>query len=85
MYGLLFPMLCTQAHEVPAIINSKAGLKYTGRDVDAMKLVAKAYQDRSLQDFQVCLCPISPAGMRWSVKTFEFEPALLLSINLSLT
>jgi len=38
---------------VPAIINSKGGLKYTGRHVDAMKLVAKAHQDRSLQEFQV--------------------------------
>eukprot|EP00967_Tisochrysis_lutea_P026025 scaffold30101_cov20-Tisochrysis_lutea.AAC.1 len=44
-----------EANEVPAIINSKAGLKYTGRHVDAMKLVAKAYQDRSLQEFQACL------------------------------
>ncbi|KAF5830452.1 26S proteasome regulatory subunit [Dunaliella salina] len=51
-YMLLCKIMMNDAHEVPAIINSKAGLKYTGRHVDAMKLVAKAYQDRSLQEFQ---------------------------------
>lgn len=42
-----------QADDVPAIISSKAGLKYVGEQVDAMKAVSKAYRDRSLQEFQV--------------------------------
>jgi 26S proteasome regulatory subunit N6 len=45
--------LFSQADDVPTIISSKVGLKYVGPQVDAMRNVAKAYHDRSLQEFQV--------------------------------
>lgn len=51
-YMLLTKIMLNQADDVPSIISSKAGLKYTGEQVDAMRLVAKAYHDRSLQTFQ---------------------------------
>jgi 26S proteasome regulatory subunit N6 len=43
------------ASDVSAISSSKGGIKYAGADVDAMRVVAKAYQDRSLQEFQATL------------------------------
>eukprot|EP00798_Chlamydomonas_sp_ICE-L_P016740 gene16740-23011_t len=59
-YMLLSRIMLNQADEVPSIISSKAGLKYTGADVDAMRSVAKAYQDRSLQTLQDVLTQYGP-------------------------
>lgn len=54
-YMLLSKIMAGDVSDVASIISSKAGLKYAGNEVDALKAVAKAYQSRSLADFQEVL------------------------------
>ncbi|GBF99892.1 26S proteasome non-ATPase regulatory subunit [Raphidocelis subcapitata] len=54
-YMLLCKIMLNESGDVPALIAAKAGLKYTGRPVDAMRAVAAAHQERSLQAFQEAL------------------------------
>lgn len=43
--------------DVNALMSVKLALKYSGRDVEAMKAVAQASKKRSLADFQQVLFP----------------------------
>jgi len=57
-YMLLCKIMTNNAADVLSIVNSKAGLKYIGLEIEAMKAVAEAYQLRSLQKFEVNSPPI---------------------------
>lgn len=54
-YMLLCKIMSGEVGDVGGIISSKGGLKYAGANVDALRAVAKAYQDRSLGEFQSTL------------------------------
>jgi 26S proteasome regulatory subunit N6 len=54
-YMLLCKVMLHEAGDVPALIAAKAGLRYAGPAVDAMRAVAAAHQERSLQAFQDAL------------------------------
>eukprot|EP00271_Cylindrocystis_brebissonii_P001174 TRINITY_DN11478_c0_g1_i1.p1 TRINITY_DN11478_c0_g1~~TRINITY_DN11478_c0_g1_i1.p1 ORF type:complete len:445 (+),score=121.64 TRINITY_DN11478_c0_g1_i1:466-1800(+) len=54
-YMLLCKVMTSQADEVVSVISTKAGLKYQGLDVEAMKAVADAYSKRSLKSFEDAL------------------------------
>jgi len=52
---ILTKIMTGNIEDVNAIINGKYGLKYIGRNLDAMKAVAVVYTNRSLKEFQVAL------------------------------
>ncbi|KAJ1978556.1 26S proteasome regulatory subunit rpn6 [Dimargaris xerosporica] len=54
-YMLLCKIMLNQSDDVNSITNGKLALKYPGPDVDAMKAVAKAHQNRSLHEFEKAL------------------------------
>lgn len=54
-YMLLSKIMLNTPEDVQHIISGKLALKYSGRDIDAMKSVAKASHKRSLADFQQAL------------------------------
>ncbi|CAG8565664.1 4169_t:CDS:10, partial [Cetraspora pellucida] len=54
-YMLLCKIMLNLSEDVYAIINGKLALRYAGREVDAMKAVATAHQNRSLIEFETAL------------------------------
>ncbi|KAL6192804.1 hypothetical protein ACLB2K_033890 [Fragaria x ananassa] len=54
-YMLLCKIMVSQADDVAGIISSKAGLRYVGPELDAMKAVADAHSKRSLKLFETAL------------------------------
>lgn len=44
-----------KSEDVYAIINGKLALRYAGREVDAMKAIATAHKNRSLNEFETAL------------------------------
>ena len=44
-----------QSDDIQSILNSKVALKYRGIEVEAMKAIATAHQNRSLQEFELAL------------------------------
>ncbi|KAG0657150.1 26S proteasome regulatory subunit rpn6 [Rhodotorula mucilaginosa] len=51
-YMLLCKIMLNLAEDVTSIVGGKAAQRYAGPEVEAMKAVAKAHQDRSLQEFE---------------------------------
>lgn len=54
-YMLLCKIMAGRADDVNTIVTGQIALKYPGPDVDAMKAVAKAHGERSLENFEKTL------------------------------
>ena len=54
-YMLMAKIMAKRPEDVHALVASKGGVKYTGREIECMTAVAKALEARSLHQFQQCL------------------------------
>jgi 26S proteasome regulatory subunit N6 len=54
-YMLLCKIMLNSIDEVHLILNGKLALKYASSDIEAMRAVTKAYENRSLQEFEKVL------------------------------
>lgn len=54
-YMLLCKVMTGNAEDVPSLVNGSVALKYAGRELDAMKAVAAAHAQRSLEKFKQTL------------------------------
>eukprot|EP01133_Synstelium_polycarpum_P019062 gene19062-22827_t len=51
-YMLMCKVMTNHTDDVFALINGKIGLKYVGKEIEAMKAVARSHADRSLLQFE---------------------------------
>lgn len=51
-YMILCKVLNSAAHEIPALLASKIGVKHSGIELEAMAAIAKAAKVHSLEDFE---------------------------------
>ena len=54
-YMLLCKIMLNSKDEVDALMTSKHALKYAGKNLDAMKAVARAHSNRSLEEYETAL------------------------------
>lgn len=54
-YMLLSKIMLNLTDDTQSILGNKMAVKYAGRDIDAMAAVARAYENRSLSEFETAL------------------------------
>lgn len=54
-----------QPEDIQAILSGKTALRYSGSDIEAMKAVASAHQNRNLQEFETALATYTHGKLYW--------------------
>lgn len=76
-----FTCYCIKPEDIHSILSGKVALRYSGADIEAMKAVASAHQNRNLQEFETALATYTAGSLNASARCDIATHCQLLELN----